>query len=212
MIMKETEKEKNKYAIIAAILFSIMIALFGFMRSCLNNVATDVENRKNEKLVQQIISLLPHEQRVQLELARQIFQLNGEIVANNVIVNAPQPYYASENHANFFDGNLLAFTIVPFQPIAKELGYEVSIMSGTPLWGAETTNPMLNISVGNASFDIGKTEVRIDGNPAFELLVAPYVDDNGVIFVPLNFFRDALGKTVYIFEGQVVIETYSDMR
>jgi len=34
---------------------------------------------------------------------------------------------------------------------------------------------------------------------------------DNVTFVPLNFFRNILGQTAYVFEGQVVIETYSDM-
>jgi len=34
---------------------------------------------------------------------------------------------------------------------------------------------------------------------------------DSVTFVPLNFFRSVLGQTVYVFEGQVVVETYSDM-
>jgi|GEM_PF-2569299 len=200
--MRATEEEKSKYTVIAIILLFGVIALFGFMRSCLNNVATDLENRKNEKLVEQTISLLTHEQRVQLELARQISQLNGEIVVNSVIINAPKPYYnTTDNETNLFNRNLLAFVIVPFQPIVKELSYETFQLDVLP--------PI--ISVSNIFFEIGSTEVWIDGNLAFELLVAPYIDDDGIIFVPLTFFRDALEKTVYIFEGQVVIETYSDM-
>ena len=206
--MKETEKEKNKYATIVAILFLLAIALFGFMRSCWNDVTNDLENREKERLTRQFTNALTCEQREQI--IQQVIRLNGEIVVNNVIIDAPQPYYALENTQ--IDASLLALTIVPFQPIAEKLGYEIVLISATPLRGSEIITPILNVSIDNASFDIGNTEVRIDENSAFELLVAPYIDDDGMIFIPLTFFRDALGKTVYIFEGQVVIETYSDMR
>ena len=151
-------------------------------------------------------------QFTEAELAHQVAKLNGEIVVNNVIINAPRPYYATENDADFLEGvNLLALTMVPLQPIAEELDYAIILICGTPIRSEKPVRALLNVTVGNASFDIGSTEVRIDENPAFELLIAPYVDDNGMIFVPLTFFRDALGKTVYIFEGQVVIASYSDM-
>ena len=199
--MKETEKEKSKYAVIAITLLFILIALLSVMRSCWNDVTTDLENRETERLTRQFTNALTREQREQI--VHQIFQLNGEIVVNNIIIDAPKPYYALENtKINFVEGvNLLALTIVPLQPIAEKLGYEIFQRDVPPI-----------INIGNASFRVGSLGVRIDGNPAFGFSVAPYIDENGTIFVPLNFFRDALGKTVYIFEGQVVIETYSDMR
>ena len=197
--MKETEKERNKYVIIVAILFSAVIVLFGFIRSCWNDVTVDLEKREKERLTHQFTNALTHGQREQI--IRQVVRLNGEIVVNGAIIDAPKPYFAADT--DFLEGtSLLARVIVPLQPIAEALGYEIFQLDVLP--------PI--ISVGNASFTIGSTEVRIDRNPTFEFLLAPYVNDDGVIFVPLNFFRDALGKTIYIFEGQVVVETDSDMR
>ena len=43
-----------------------------------------------------------------------------------------------------------------------------------------------------------------------ELSAAPVLMGDET-FVPLDFFREVLGQTAYVFEGQVVIETYSDM-
>ena len=57
---------------------------------------------------------------------------------------------------------------------------------------------------------IGSTEVHLGRMAPIELSAAPIIID-GVAFVPLDFFRNVFGQTAYVFEGQVVIETYSDM-
>jgi|GEM_PF-2478122 len=132
-------------------------------------------------------------------LARPLAEPQGEIVVNNVIIPAPKPYLVVRDENDLVElVNILGLTMVPVEPIAQALGYEV-------LWNES----IQGYEVGGASFALDDVTVQV-GDMSFELLLAPVMTD-GVIFIPLTFFRDALGQTVYTFEGQVVIETYSDM-
>ncbi|MCL2392820.1 MAG: copper amine oxidase N-terminal domain-containing protein [Oscillospiraceae bacterium] len=132
-------------------------------------------------------------------LARQLAEPQGELVVNNVIIPAPEPYLVIRDENDLVElVNILGLTMVPLEPAAQALGYEV-------IWNES----IQRYEVGGASFALGDVAVQV-GDTTFELLLYP-VRTDGVIFIPLTFFRDALGQTVYTFEGQVVIETYSDM-
>ena len=140
-------------------------------------------------------------------------ELNGEIVVNNVIINAPNAFYVKKTRNVIFSN-----IAVPLQPIAEELGLEFyqsdvlpSIELGLQFYQSDALLSM--ISIGNVSFIIGSTAVRrTDNNSLNQFSFAPYIDDDGVIFVPLTVFS-RLGKRIQISdEGQVVIENRSDMR
>jgi len=130
------------------------------------------------------------------EMQRDVARLNGEIVVNGVIIDAPEPFMARDDDVLFSDElhNVLGYTMVPLNPIAEALGYEV-------VWN----EVFEGYTVGPANIWLGIEQVQV-GDDLLYLLVAPN-ERNGVIFIPLTFFRDALGVIqVYSFEGQVVIE------
>jgi len=117
--------------------------------------------------------------------------LNGEIVVEGEILeNAPLPFWC-ETGRTF---------MVPLRVVAEALGYDVT-------WNGYTQSIQLGVGV---SLRIGQTEMHRGRMAPIELSAAPVLIDN-LTFVPIDFFR-MLGKTVYVFEGQVVVETYSDMR
>lgn len=119
--------------------------------------------------------------------------LNGEIVVNNEILEgAPLPFwYEAEN------GEVV---MVPLNVVAEALGYDVS-------WNDELQSIQLGMGI---HLWINNTEAHVGRMAPIELSVAPILVDD-VTFVPLDFFRNVLGQTAYVFEAQVVIETYSDM-
>ena len=114
--------------------------------------------------------------------------LNGEIVVNNVILEgAPAPV-------------LHEVVMVPLAPVAEALGYDVT-----------SNDELQSIQLGvGIQVWVGETEAHVGRMAPIELSTAPVLVD-GEVFVPLDFFRSVLGQTAYVFEGQVVVETYSDM-
>ena len=119
--------------------------------------------------------------------------LNGEVVVNNEILeNAPLPFWQEVENGYV--------AMVPLRVVAEALAYDVT-------WNNELRSVQLGVGI---HLWIGNTEVVVGRMAPIELQVAPVIVDD-LTFVPLNFFRDVLGQTVYVFEGQVVIETYSDM-
>ena len=119
--------------------------------------------------------------------------LNGEVVVNNEILkDAPLPFwYETEN------GGVV---MVPLNVVAQALGYDVS-------FNDELQSIQLGVAI---HLWIGNTEAHLGRMAPIELSAAPLLVDDEV-FAPLDFFRNVLGQTAYVFEGQVVIETYSDM-
>jgi len=115
--------------------------------------------------------------------------LNGEIVVNNELLeDATLPF---EN-----DG----IVMVPLRAVAEALGYDVS-------WNGYLRSVQLGVAI---HVWIGDTEVHFGRMAPIEISTAPILLNN-LTFVPLDFFQDVLGQNAYVFEGQVVIETYSDM-
>ena len=132
---------------------------------------------------------------------RDVARLNGEIVVNGVIIDAPVPYLARDDDELFTNEleNVLGYTMVPLNPIAEAL--ELDIVWNEVIQGYEVG--------GMANIWLGVEQVQTADFDLIYLFVAPY-ERNGVIFIPLTFFRDVLGfgpGAVYSFEGQVVIET-----
>jgi len=119
--------------------------------------------------------------------------LNGEIVVNNEILEgAPFPFWHETESGDV--------VMVPVSAVAEALGYDVS-------WNDELQSIQLGVAI---QIWIGATEAHIGRMAPVELSAAPMLLDDEA-FVPLDFFRNVLGQTAYVFEGQVVIETYSDM-
>ena len=120
-------------------------------------------------------------------------ELNGEVVVNNEIIqNAPAPFWHGTDNGDV--------VMVPLRVVAEALGYDVS-------WNGEQRSVQLGVAI---NIRIGYTEAHVGRMAPIELSAAPLILDS-TTFVPLSFFRDVLGQTAYVFEGQVVIETDSDM-
>ena len=127
----------------------------------------------------------------QQEIEQTLIILNGEVVVNGEIIEAPVPYIKDTN-----------VVMVPLRAIAEKLGFYVS-------WDAET----FGIGIGEAiSLQIGVDEYVINNMPPISLGTAPELTDS-ITFVPMEFFRNILPMgSVYAFEGQIVVEeTGSDM-
>jgi len=119
--------------------------------------------------------------------------LNGEVVVNNEILeNAPLPFLLETENGNV--------VMVPLRAVATALEYNVS-------WNGYLRSVQLGVAI---HLWIGSTEVHFGRMAPLEISAAPVIVDS-LTFVPLDFFRIVLGQTAYVFEGQVVIETYSDM-
>jgi len=119
--------------------------------------------------------------------------LNGEVVVNNVILeDAPLPFLLETENGDV--------VMVPLRVVAAALDYGVS-------WNGYLRSVQLGVGI---HLWIGSTEVHLGRMAPIEISVAPVIVDS-LTFVPLDFFRNVLGQTAYVFEGQVVIETYSDM-
>ena len=120
--------------------------------------------------------------------------LNGEIVVNNeILAGARLPFWQETAGRDV--------AMVPLRAVAEALGYDVT-------WNGYTRSVQLGVGV---HIWIGNTEAHVGRMAPIELSTAPVIVYD-LTFVPLDFFRDVLGQTVYVFEGQVVIETYSDMQ
>jgi len=119
--------------------------------------------------------------------------LIGEVVVNNEILeNAPAPFLHETANGDV--------VMVPLRAVVEALGYDVS-------WNGVLRSVQLGVGI---HLWIGGYEVHVGRMAPVELAVAPIIRDN-LTFVPLEFFRNVLGQTAYVFEGQVVVETYSDM-
>ena len=119
--------------------------------------------------------------------------LIGEVVVNNEILeDAPHPFLLETK-----DGDVV---MVPLRVVAEALGYDVS-------WNGYLRSVQLGVGI---HLWIGGYEAHVGRMAPVELATAPMIVDN-LTFVPLEFFRSVLGQTAYVFEGQIVIETYSDM-
>jgi len=116
---------------------------------------------------------------------------NGEVVVNNVIIEgAPQPFWCDENNV----------AMAPLRAIAEALGYEVT-------WNRYLQSVQLGVGI---HLWIGSAEVHI-GRMAPQYMSTEAINHRGHTFVPIDFFRNILNQTAYVFEGQFVVETYSDM-
>jgi len=116
-------------------------------------------------------------------------ELNGEVVVNGVILGyVPVPF--------LYNGTVM----VPLRAVAEALDYSVS-------WNSTLRSVQLGVAI---HIWIGETEVHFGRMAPIELSAAPVLVNN-LTFVPLDFFRNVLGQYAYVFEGQVVVETYSDM-
>jgi len=119
-------------------------------------------------------------------------ELNGEIVVNGEVIAAPVP-----TTYGVHDGSVV---MVPLRAVAEALGYDV-------LWNEELQSVQLGVAI---NLWIGQEEFHIGRMAPLGLQVPPTIIDN-YTFVPLNFFRIALNQNAYVFEGQIVIETETDM-
>jgi len=118
--------------------------------------------------------------------------LNGEIVVNNEIIeDAPAAVLHSTKQG---------LIMIPLRAVAEALDYDVR-------WNEDSQSIQLGVAT---HIWIGSTEAHRGRMAPIELSTAPVIME-GTTFVPIDFFREVLGQTVYVFEGQVVIETYSDM-
>ena len=119
--------------------------------------------------------------------------LNGEVVVNGKILeDAPLPFAQQTE-----DGEIV---MIPLRAIAEALDYDVT-------WNGYLRSIQLGVAI---HLWIGSTEVHLGRMAPIEISTAPVIVDD-LTFVPLDFFRNVLNQTVYVFEGQVVVETYSDM-
>ncbi|MCL2200795.1 MAG: copper amine oxidase N-terminal domain-containing protein [Oscillospiraceae bacterium] len=117
--------------------------------------------------------------------------LNGEIVVNGEMVpSANLPFFSETENV----------VMAPLRVIAEALGYDVN-------WDATLRSIRLGVAI---HVWVGNTEAQIGRMAPIELSAAPVIID-GVTYVPIDFFRNVLNQTAYVFEGQFVVETYSDM-
>ena len=114
--------------------------------------------------------------------------LNGEIVVNDEMLEAPAPFVQ--------DGVIM----LPLRAIAEALGYNV-------MWNSELRSVMLGVGT---HLWVGQTEVHRGRMAPIEISTAPVIVD-GITFVPIDFFRDVVAVDAFWFEGQVVVATESDM-
>lgn len=117
--------------------------------------------------------------------------LNGEVVVNGELMeDAPHPFLCEVNDV----------VMVPLRVVVEALGYDVS-------WNSYLQSIQLGVGI---HLFIGEYEAIVGRMAPIELLVAPVIV-NDLTFVSLDFFRLVLGQFAYVFEGQVVVETESDM-
>jgi len=120
-------------------------------------------------------------------------ELNGEIVVNGEIIYAPAPFWYADTGAPYV-------LMLPLRAIAEALEYDV-------VWNDYTQSVMLGVGI---HVFIGRNEAYLGRMAPIELALSPFIHD-GFTFVPIDFFRNVVNQTVYVFEGQVVVETYTDM-
>ena len=119
--------------------------------------------------------------------------LNGELVVNGEIIEgAPEPFWLDAEN-----GSVL---MIPVRAVAEALGYDV-------YWDAAEHGVRLGVAV---NLWIGSYEAHVGRMAPIELSAAPLIKD-GRTFVPIDFIRNVLGQYAYVFEGQTVVETETDM-
>ena len=118
------------------------------------------------------------------EEIEELFPLNGEIVINGEIIEAPAPYYNN------------GVVMVPLRAIAEALGFDVN-------WDEEVQGVRLGVAI---NLWIGKDYYTVGRMAPIELGAAPELNDV-YTYVPYTFFRDVVsGYNIYTFNGQVIIE------
>lgn|GEM_PF-768567 len=117
--------------------------------------------------------------------------LIGEIVVNGEILkDTPAPFWCNEN----------GVVMIPLRVVATALEFDLA-------WNGD----LQSIQIGVARHIwIGSTEAHVGRMAPLELSAAPVLID-GITFVPLDFFQLVLAQTAYVFEGQVIVESESDM-
>ena len=118
-----------------------------------------------------------------------LFPLDGSIVVNGEIIEAPAPYYKGD------------VVMVPLHAIAEALGIDVT-------WDWEMNSVRLgaatHIWIGKDHYEIGKM-VPIELGAAPEIVY-------GNIYVPMTFLGMILSDLdIYAFEGQIVVGPAGDM-
>jgi hypothetical protein len=127
-----------------------------------------------------------------------ILSLNGEIVVNGELLEgAPEPF--------LYETDGKSIVMVPVRAVAEALGFAV-------LWFDDESGRGVRFGENEQRIIwIGKAEVQVGRAMPFDLSTAPQLV-NGRTFVPLDFFSTGLAQQgAYWFEGQVVIETETDM-
>lgn len=113
-----------------------------------------------------------------------------EIVVDNHKIDGPTAYLDEEGTV-----------MVPLRAVAEQLGYKVT-------WEAKSQSVRLGHGI---SVTIGKDYYVYMRTAPIELGTAPTLN-NGVTYVPLQFFRDVAKLTnAYVFEGQIVINNFEKM-
>jgi hypothetical protein len=113
-----------------------------------------------------------------------IFPLNGEVVVDGNIIDAPAPFHCENNTV-----------MVPLRAIAEAIGLNV-------YWQEETQSVRIGVGI---SIYLGQDRYEIGRMVPIELGVAPELVGSHT-FVPLTFFQEIIsGYTAFVFEGQVVV-------
>jgi hypothetical protein len=103
-------------------------------------------------------------------------------------------------------GDAMAPTHVPVFPVAAVLGSRVDAASVVRDGAIVTLDGLLGpitFTAGSADFDLAGASITLD---------EPSVVVDGILYVPLSFFRDVFGAAAaYWLDGHVHIETTSDM-
>ena len=116
--------------------------------------------------------------------------LNGEVVVNGEIIQAPAPFWSEAG-----------VVMVPLRAIAEALGYDVN-------WDANVRGIRIGVAI---NLWIGRDEYHVGRMAPIELGTAPEIRDD-LTFVPMNFFGRVLaGYTAFAFEGQVVVGDAEEM-
>lgn len=112
----------------------------------------------------------------------------AEVVSREIIETTHMPFYDEEK----------GVTMIPLRAVAEALGYDV-------YWDGEQRSVRLGVAI---RIWIGRTEAHFGRMAPIELSTAPVIVDS-LTFVPEDFFRSVLGKTVYVSDGQLIAEQYS---
>jgi hypothetical protein len=119
--------------------------------------------------------------------------LNGEVVVNNEIIEAPAPFWNE-------DGVIM----VPLRAIAEALGYDVN-------WDSNVQGIRLGVAI---NLWVGQDNYTVGRMAPIELGTAPVIVDDRT-FVPMTFFREVVSNvSIIAFEGQIVVADsleYNDM-